>query len=323
MKKILLFVFSILLLSSCRVPESMMALYDENPFILTQDRIVYLDNPTFVFFTDAHIGRERNRGDVKRYDDNFFSFIEEGNYEVVVSGGDMADDGEVSDNLEAFLKRMEDSTTLYLETKGNHDRHSFNYKAEDLISYWRNALFGADTHVSYADLLENEYGVSSTGRYLIKTDSGDISIYILDTSTRSFSSIQLSWLEEALLEDETKCKIIVSHDNIITGGVADQSLFLTGMGDEEEIASFLNICRKGRVSLVLTGHHHKGNILYGNGKKYTEFNGACYHGNDSAFESRGWWYTISLSLVDESIYIDGYDASTKEKKKSWKINTKL
>ena len=309
--------------SSCRIPEPVMSVYDENPFLLTEERIVNTQEPSFVFFTDAHIGRERNRSDIKRYDDNFFSFIKDGGYSVVISGGDMSDDGEMSESLEAFLERIEENTSLYLETKGNNDRHPYNYKAEDFFSFWSNTLFSAKTHLTYADLLEEKYGILSTGRYLIKTDKGDISIYVLDTSMRSFSSSQLKWLDEALGEDDTKCRILISHDNIITGGEMDQSLFLTGMGDEEEGAAFMKIVNERNVSLVLAGHHHKGNILYGDGSGYTEFNGASYHGNSSPFESSGWWYTVTLSDEGDKLVIDAYYASTKEKKKSWEIKTKL
>ena len=308
---------------SCRVPESMMAGYDENPFLESSERIINVENSTLVFFTDAHVGRERGRSDIKRFDDNFIAFIEEGGYDVVISGGDMADDGEVSDLLKSFIRKIKLSTTLYLETKGNHDRHSYNYKGENLSSFWLNSVFMANTHVTYADIMESEYGIDSTGRYLISTPDGDISIYILDTSLRSFSSRQLSWLEEAIEKDNTPFKIMVTHENIVTGGVMDQSLFLTGLGDEGEISRFMEICKKGRVSLILSGHHHKGNILYGDGSGYTEFNAAAYHRSESIFETKGWWYTISLDREREEITIKGYDAETSEEKESWKIRAKL
>ncbi|MCI7605170.1 MAG: metallophosphoesterase [Spirochaetales bacterium] len=310
-----------ILLSSCRIPESALAGYDTNPFL--EERVINVDNSTLVFFTDAHIGRERNRKDIKRFDGNFISFIRDGGYDVVISGGDMADDGELSEELMDFIDKIKSSASLYLETKGNHDRHPYNYKGDDLSSFWLNSILMADTHVTYADIMESEYGIDSTGRYLISTPDGDISIYILDTSLRSFSSRQLSWLEEAITKDNTTFKILVSHINIVSGGAFDQSLFMTGLGDEGEISRFMEICKKGNVSLVLTGHHHKGNILYGDGSGYTEFNGAAYHRADSSFESDGWWYTLSLDREKSEITIDGYDAETSEKKKSWKIGAKL
>ena len=321
MKKVLLLSLLVILFSSCRVPDSVMAGYEENPFL---DRVrVETDNCDIVFFTDSHIGRDRNRSDIKRFDDNFLSFLDEGGDKVVISGGDMADDGEMTEELRSFIETLVEKSALYLETKGNHDRHPYNYQGLDVPSFWANSIFMADTHITYADLMEEEYGIYSTGNYIVSTPEGDISIYILDTSLRSFSSTQLSWLQEALEKDDIPFKILVSHINIVSGGVFDQSLFITGMGDEGEISRFMEICRKEGVSLVLTGHHHKGNILYGDGSGYTEFNGAAYHGTDSIFESEGWWYTIHLDRGKGEITIDGYCAGTGEKKESWKIEAKL
>lgn len=321
MKKIILILVLFLLLSSCRIPESIMAEYDSNPFLDRKE--IRVANPTLIFFTDAHIGRERNKNDVIRYDENFLSFIEEGGYEVVISGGDMADDGEMTDVLKDFITKVQSKTALYLETKGNHDRHPYNYQGFDMPSFLLNSLFKADVHLTYADLMESEYEIDSTGNYLVHTPNGDISIYILDNSLRSFSYRQLSWFEEALAKDNTDFKIVVTHGNIVTGGAFDQSLFLTGMGDEGEVSKFMEICQKGRISLILSGHHHKGNILYGDGNGYTEFNAAAYHRTDSVFESRGWWYTLSVDREKKEITIEGYDAESKSKKDSWKIVAKL
>ena len=57
MKKIIYILALSLLLSSCRIPESIMAEYDSNPFLDRKE--IRVDNSTIVFFTDAHIGRER------------------------------------------------------------------------------------------------------------------------------------------------------------------------------------------------------------------------------------------------------------------------
>ena len=57
MKKVLLLSLLVILFSSCRVPDSVMAGYEENPFL---DRVrVETDNCDIVFFTDSHIGRDK------------------------------------------------------------------------------------------------------------------------------------------------------------------------------------------------------------------------------------------------------------------------
>ncbi|MGN1163618.1 MAG: metallophosphoesterase family protein [Candidatus Ornithospirochaeta sp.] len=323
MKRSIPFLLSLLLLSSCIVPDGIFSSFSSNPFLEPRATITS-SSPTFVFFTDAHIGRDRIRDDVEYYNENFYSFLDAGHYAAVVSGGDMADDGEVSERLLDFLHGIQSTSSgssLYLETIGNHDRHEYNYKAEDMEGFWYNSVFGMDLHATYADKIEEGLGIYTTGRYLIRTPEGDLSIYILDTSTRSFSSVQLMWLEEALERDAAPFKIMVSHCNIVTGGEADHSTILTGMGDEGETARFLDIVDKAKVSLVLTGHHHKGNILYGGNGGYCEFNGASYHSTGSLFESKSWWYTVTLG--DQYITIDGYDGATMEVEKTWRVKAKL
>lgn len=329
MKKILLFLLSLMLLCSCNFPESNFSSFQSNPFLQEVSVTVSSNTLDIVFFTDTHIGRERNRDDVKRYDDAFYHFLEEGNYPVVISGGDMADDGEVSERVVDFLTQVTKRTDLYLETIGNHDRHPYNYISTDVASTWYHSVFNLDTHSTYAQALIKGVvidgkNVYTTGRYIIKSDEGEsiVSIYILDNSMRCFTSLQLSYLEEALKEDNSLFKVFVAHDNVVSGGRLDQSLFMTGFADEEEVASFMKIVNKYNVSLVLTGHTHKGNYLYGDGSKYTEFNAASYHRTDSVFESTGFWYTVSFDKTSKTIVIKSFDAETAKEKEKWSFQTK-
>lgn len=325
MKRIIAILVSILLLSSCVIPEENLSPFSTNPF-LEAKAVVVSDSNEIVFFTDAHIGRERTRDDVTRYDENFFSFLDKGDYPIIVSGGDMADDGGVSPELLSFVSSLSSrSGSIYIEAIGNHDRHTYKYKTEDVLSFWYNSVFNGDTLSSYADAIFSSGAVYSTGRYELETTSGEklLSLYCLDNSKRSYTERQLRWLEEALRVDDAPFRIIVSHGNIITGGELDQSLFMTGFGDEGEIARFLSICDKGKVSLVLSGHHHKGNILYGDGSGYTEFNGSAYHGTDSVFEGKGWWYTVELDRSEGTITIKGFEAESGEEKKRWRVAAKL
>lgn len=329
MKKMLLLLLSLTLLCSCNFPENNFSSFVSNPFLQEVSVTVSSDTFDVVFFTDTHIGRERNRDDVKRYDDAFYQFLDEGNYPVVISGGDMADDGEVSERVVDFLTQVTKRTDLYLETIGNHDRHPYNYISTDVASTWYHSVFNLDTHSTYAQALINGVvidgkNVYTTGRYIIKSDEGEsiVSIYILDNSMRCFTSLQLSYLEEALKEDNSLFKVFVAHDNVVSGGRLDQSLFMTGFADEEEVASFMKIVNKYNVSLVLTGHTHKGNYLYGDGSKYTEFNAASYHRTDSVFESTGFWYTVSFDKTSKTIVIKSFDAETAKEKEKWSFQTK-
>lgn len=329
MKKILPLLLSIALLCSCNFPESNFSSFTSNPFLQEVSTTSSSDVVDVVFFTDTHIGRERNRDDVKRYDDSFYQFLSKGNYPVVISGGDMADDGEVGERVVDFLTQVTKRTELYLETIGNHDRHPYNYISTDVASTWYHSIFNADTHSTYAQalirgVLIDGRKVHTTGRYIIKGEEGEslVSIYILDNSMRCFTSLQLFYLEEALRKDDSVFKLFVAHDNVVSGGRLDQSLFMTGFADEEEVASFMKIVNKYNVSLVLTGHTHKGNYLYGDGSKYTEFNAASYHRTDSVFESTGFWYTVSFDKRNKTIVIKSFDAETAKEKESWSFHIK-
>ena len=159
---------------------------------------------------------------------------------------------------------------------------------------------------------------------MVKRSSGEefLSVYILDNSSRTFSSTLLKWLSEALDKDRSRYRIVVTHENILSGGNLDPSLILFGSADEGEAARFMKIMEKGRVSLVLTGHYHKGNVLYGDGSSYTEFTGASYHSSTSPFESTAWWYTISIDEDKNIITIKGIRGESGEEGKTWTINAK-
>lgn len=328
--KNLLFLILIVLclfLVSCRFsyPETVMKGIEENPFLVAVDLAPSgYDGSSFsfLFFTDAHVNREKHEnGGVYRFDDNFFSFLDEGDYPFVISGGDLSDDGDLSLELFAFRKAFYDRGKVLLEAVGNHDRHTYAYSSTDYFSYIQNGVLELNTNEqTYQHYLQSGNGFS-TGRY---TYGNSLSIYVLDSSMRTLSSRQLTYLEEALQKDTSRYRIMVSHDNIITGGALDQSLFMTGYADIAEITRFLKILDEGKVSIVLSGHHHKGNILYGGdgSGSYTEFNAAAYHRRTSIFESQGWWYTVSIDTGKDLLVLTGYDAETKEARLSYEIQMK-
>lgn len=301
-----------LCLTSCNfaLPDKVLDLAEGNPFL--ERRVLSApgyDNSAFsyLYFSDAHVNRESHQGSkVSRYDDNFFSFADAGDYRFAISGGDLSDDGEVNENLFDFTSRFVLHDLFLVEAVGNHDRHSFDYRGNKVWQrFWHQLLFLDNNWKDYYQYLYE--GRNSTGCYTY----GDVlSIYVLDTSMRTFSSRQLDYLEEALQKDTSRYRIIVSHDNIITGGALDQSLFMTGYADLAEITRYLEILEKHKVSLVLSGHHHKGNILYKG--TVPEFNVSAYHRYDSITESQGWWYTISIDPVTEKLAINCYFAETSE-----------
>ena len=324
----LLFIFCLICVS-CRLPESGLY-FSSNPFL--EAKTIVPDKSEIVFFTDMHVGRENTVDGIKRYDENFFSFLEKKDYPLIISGGDMADDGAISEDLLNMLGRLTSfQNSMYLETLGNHDWHPYNYRAEDVASFWYGSVFDTGNHMTYAEkLLEgleiNEEGdtINTIGRYVVKRSSGEefLSVYILDNSSRTFSSTLLKWLSEALDKDRSRYRIVVTHENILSGGNLDPSLILFGSADEGEVARFMKIMEAGRVSLVLTGHYHKGNVLYGDGSSYTEFTGASYHSSTSPFESTAWWYTIFIDEDKNKITINGIRGESGEVGMTWDIKAK-
>ena len=256
----------LLLLTSCHLPEDAMSQYEKNPFL---DRaFVDTDSAKILFFTDVHIGREEDTKGIKRYNDNLISFIEKGDYSLVVSGGDISDDGSVNKASLDFIRRITfaQKDGIFVQAIGNHDRHERGNRFGEVCSHIWSYVKGEGGRETLAQYISENEEMYSTGCYVVRREGkAFLSLYVLDTSLRCFSPLELKWLDEALAEDPSPYRIIVTHDNIISGGTLDQSLFITGLGDEGEIGRFLTIADKGKVSLVLTGHHHRGNILYGDG----------------------------------------------------------
>lgn len=135
-----------------------------------------------------------------------------------------------------------------------------------------------------------------------------LSIYKLDNSMRILGQQQMVWLEEALREDNAKYKIIITHDNVTTGGVLDQSLFITGVANIQERNRLYRLMNEYGVGLILSGHHHKGNIQYKMSPKMGELNLAAYHQRKTLldFESEGYFYRCSLDVEIGRLTIDGY-----------------
>ena len=74
MRRISLLLIFCLICVSCRLPESGLH-FSSNPFL--EAKTIVSDESEIVFFTDMHVGRENTVDGIKRYDENFFSFLEE------------------------------------------------------------------------------------------------------------------------------------------------------------------------------------------------------------------------------------------------------
>lgn len=314
-----LLVLLTLLIISCDIvfPDDITAHVDSNPFLSAYDiskpsadaEKVDIDSKLeseetllrFVAITDVHIDREKEDSGVSFFHDNFYSYLDSDKPEFVLCLGDLADQGEYSDTLKSFVDNIVSRTknNWFVYCVGNHERHAFDsekWHGKENVDGW-----------------DIKYFSGTMARYCY---SNILSIYKLDNSRRIFGQKQLMYLEEALKQDKSKYKILIAHDNIISGGAFDQSLIITGFADIQERNRFYRMMDRYGVSLVLTGHHHKGNIEYKLSDHLAELNLAAYHQRKMFIdlESEGYFYECLLDVENGKMTINGYKAEyTKDK----------
>ena len=253
---------------------------------------------TFPLFSDPHIGR----GDsgVTGHNDEFLAFLKAntGIYPFVVCLGDLIDNGDIySKELVDFIESTRKETTLrnFVYVIGNHDVRTGSKSAWD----------------ERFKVLTPGHDVSRMIRY----SYNGVSIYKLDNSSRIFGKEQLNMLEEALRNDPNKYRIFLAHEIVASGGALDQTTVIFG-AEPGELLRLYSMMDKYGVSMLFTGHHHKGNIIY-EGKTFAEFNAAALHSRSGSFESDGYWYTVTVSPESSTIKVTTY-AVADDEAEPWK-----
>lgn len=297
MKHILSSLIIILFLAvSCRYEPVPMIGTSENPFLDKTVITGYDGSGTirFSLITDVHFGRN-NDGPVRRFDDNYFSFLKTKHYPFAVSLGDITDNGFITDEVIGFADTIKSLAGYFIECIGNHDMHNPSAK-------WNSGdpVFTKAAAYSFGD---------ADGRPIL-------SIYKLDTSENVIGAVQFAFLEEALKADDAEYKIIVTHSIVTSGGVADMSAVLLGLSIQERNRLYKLMDRYG-VGLILSGHYHKGNIAYHMKSIMGEFNCAAYHQRYTKpfeYESEGYWYDVEISIESGVATITPYLAETSDAK---------
>ena len=246
----------------------------------------------FPIVTDVHAGRSDSGSHL--FTEPFLAFLEAGDYPFLVDLGDLLDDDEF-DNRTAISFYAETASRAngnHILCIGNHELHQES--AEEFDKFL--SSFGPERETA------------RMGRYVF----GPLSIYKLDNSVGAFGREQLDYLEKALEADESPYKIFIAHVNMATGGTPDHSLILTGMTDQREVHRVMRLMDEHDVPVIITGHHHKGNIEYHFTKHTGELNAAAFHRRDTAIdmESRGYFYLFELNTINGDISIHQYDAET-------------
>ncbi len=340
MRKILVFALSVLLvLSSCSYTSDITAGIKDNPFLKTyqipadgavKDGLfdppepetppdeenpggeeeppqtlqqetppVTSDEFSFVLFADPHLGRQ-DPG-VTQHTDEFYAFLDTKDYAFALCLGDVVDDGDIySQEAEDFIEAVGDRTHgNFIYVLGNHDIHRYT------PAQW-------DEH--YKVLVGDGRDVTRMMRY----SYDGVSFYKLDNSTRVMGKEQMNMLEEALRNDPNEYRIFLAHEVVTTGGELDQTAILFGM-EAGEAMRLQRLMRNYGVSMIFTGHHHKGNIIY-RFDDFAEFNAAALHQRDTAFadfESPGCLYDVSVNKAENTITLTTYVYS-EEAASHWK-----
>ena len=290
MKKFLISALLILslVLVSCSVEKTSMVTgaYKSNPFMVAREiPAPEGDEVSFLLVSDEHIGR--TSGGARHNLANLYSFMDEQKFPFAVSLGDLTDDGKVTDAVTSFINNVQTRTTnnTFLQCVGNHDRHTYGS--------------------SYATQLESSH--MSMCRYVC----GDLSMYVLDNSTRTFTERQFMWLEEALKADTSKYKIFFAHENLCAGTNLSNTQVMIGFADVSEINKLFSLMDKYKVGLLLTGHSHSGNEVYDSPDgNYAEYNVCSFVKTDNFFERGDKWYKVTVDFKTGKTVVDGYNAST-------------
>ncbi len=301
-KAILLFSAVLLFATACRLEKLPLSDYTTNPFLTKKSLSTdVVSQVSFSAITDVHFGREKSMSNLKWFEDNYYEFLEEKHYPFIMQLGDFSDDGTFTSGREdPFISTAKEksgitSSANFINVLGNHDRHNLSPR-------WNN-----DENFMIAEAYS--YGKTSDGRDLL-------TIYKLDNTTRTIGIDQFEYLEEALKEDNSEYKIFIAHEIVASGGTLDMSLILFGLNVEDQTKMY-KLMNKYKVGLILTGHHHIGNIEYHFDDTHGECNLAAFHQRKTQpfeFESLGYWYDVTLDADSGKVTITPYLAETKEAK---------
>lgn len=246
--------------------------------------------------TDVHVGRSDSGVEELDYE-AFLSFLEKGDYPFLINLGDLVDQGRL-DNSEIIRFY----SLVANKVNGNHIYVIGNHELHD------------ESPERFDTLLSAMHPGKETAR-MARYTFGPLSIYKLDNSLGAFGKEQLEYLEETLRKDESKYKIFIAHVNVATGRTGDHSFVITGMSDQREVHRIMRLMDEYGVSLLLTGHHHKGNIEYHYTESAGEFNAASFHRRDTLtnFESKGYFYILEIDTLKNEIRIVQYMSQSAQK----------
>lgn len=268
-----------LLLSSCDVHflTEFDGRYDEATFEKQMiDSNIDYGKLDILVFSDAHIGREINDTGVTEYNDELVAELEKGDYDLVLSVGDLSDEGDMGDpKMLGFLDAIV-AEAPFIGVIGNHELHA----GKD-APYW-------------AELYEEHKVHGPVGAYGI---GEEVTVYALDSSWRIFSKEQLDALEGAMEKDDAAFKIVLSHTDLTSGDGFNQSgIFILGEAQIAERNRLYRILSEDGPSILFTGHRHYGSGAMKHNDRLWEYNLDALHARNVALQSDGVFYRLQLDL---------------------------
>lgn len=305
---LLLFLTALVLLCSCEIGFLKISMPDtgKNPF--WEPIAIYDDDNIpdeiaaggvirFIALSDAHFGRKGVDSNVSYNNENFFTFLSNaGRIDFFAFTGDMLD-AFSEGNARALSEFVEEIRTAArsnpginpkaVYVPGNHDFENSSPAA------WTEA-FGADSFFP---------GHGTMASYRI----GNVAIYKTDSAYRVFGGAQLSYLDEAMEASDARYNLVLNHVPLGADTI-DQTLFEFVIADANERNLMLKILSVHKPSLVLSGHHHKGNILNTWSDSVHELVLAAYHRRDMFMdlESKGYWYLVEIDQSSGKVTVEGY-----------------
>lgn len=247
-------------------------------------------------FSDAHIGREVNDSGVTEYNDELVAELKEGGYDLVLSVGDLSDEGDMGDaNMLSFLDDIV-AEAPFIGVIGNHELHA----GKD-APYW-------------AELYEEHEVRGPVGAYDI---GEEVTVYALDSSWRIFSKEQLDALEGAMEKDDAAFKIVLSHTDLTSGDGLNQSgIFILGEAQIAERNRLYRILSENGPSILFTGHRHYGSGVMKHNDRLWEYNLDALHARNVALQSDGVFYRVQLYLETLTVTVQEVLAADSSERKT-------
>lgn len=306
---------SLMILCSCEIGFLKISLPDtgENPFMdpigiyeegNTPDEISNGGEIRFVALSDAHFGRKGVDSNVSYNNKNFLTFLENaGRIDFFAFTGDMMDTF-TKENVGALSQFVSDIRATAQKNTGINPKAVYVPGNHDFVKSSPDAWKEAFEEDSFFP------GHGTMASYRI----GNIAIYKTDSAYRVFGGAQLSYLDEAMSASDARYNLVLNHVPLGADTI-DQTLFEFVIADADERNMMLRILSVHRPSFVLSGHHHKGNILNTWSDSVHELILAAYHRRDMFMdlESKGYWYLVTIDQSTGKVTVEGYRMDDIEK----------